>query len=66
MNNTTSAKKIIALQKKVAKQTEAIKQQIYSICEKLDYHNSSKFGRNIDRLEQFNNQLQEFTLINKK
>ena len=52
-------KKILALQNKVAKQTEKLKNEIYSICENLDYQNSSRFSYNIDRLEQFNNELQE-------
>jgi len=56
-------KKILALQKKVAKQTEKLKNEIYSICENLDYQNSSRFSYNIDRLEQFNNELQEFKII---
>lgn len=65
-NNTATQKKIIALQKKVAKQTEILKEQIYNICDKLDYKNSSNFSYNVDRLEQFNNNLQGFTLINNK
>jgi hypothetical protein len=58
-----SEKKILALQKKVAKQTEKLKNEIYSICETLDYKNSSRFSYNIDRLEQFNNDLQNFKII---
>lgn len=58
-------KKILALQKKVAKQTEKLKNEIYSICENLDYQNSSRFSYNIDRLEQFNNELQNFKIITK-
>ena len=56
-------KKILALKNKVAKQTEKLKNEIYSICENLDYQNSSRFSYNIDRLEQFNNELQEFKII---
>ena len=56
-------KKILALQKKVAKQTEKLKNDILSICENLDYQNSSRFSYNIDRLEQFNNELQDFKII---
>ena len=56
--------KILALQKKVAKQTEKLKNDILSICENLDYHNSSRFSYNIDRLEQFNNELQDFKIKN--
>jgi len=58
-----SEKQILALQKKVAKQTEKLKNEIYSICETLDYKNSSRFSYNIDRLEQFNNDLQNFKII---
>ena len=56
-------KKILALKNKVAKQTEKLKNEIYSICENLDYQNSSRFSYNIDRLEQFNNELQDFKII---
>jgi hypothetical protein len=58
-----SEKQILALQKKVAKQTEKLKNEIYSICETLDYKNSSRFSYNIDRLEEFNNYLQNFKII---
>ena len=58
-----SEKQILALQKKVAKQTEKLKNEIYSICETLDYTNCSRFSYNIDKLEEFNNYLQEFKII---
>lgn len=58
-----SEKQILALQKKVAKQTEKLKNEIYSICETLDYKNSSRFSYNIDKLEEFNNYLQNFKII---
>ena len=57
-------KKILALQNKVAKQTEKLKNEIYSICENLDYRNCSRFSYNIDRLDHFNNELQDFKIIN--
>ena len=63
-NNKTAEKKILALQKKVAKQTEKLKLEIQSICENLDYHNSSRFSYNIDRLEIFNVEKQDFKIIN--
>ncbi|MBP9690408.1 MAG: hypothetical protein KBE91_12395 [Bacteroidia bacterium] len=63
-NNKAAEKKILALQKKVAKQTEKLKEEIYSICENLDYKNSSRFSYNIDRLKQFNNEIQDFKIIN--
>ena len=62
-NNKAAERKLIALQKKVAAQTEKLRTQIQSICESLDYHNSSRFSYNIDRLEQFNRELQEFRII---
>ena len=61
-NNKAAEKKLIALQKKVAAQTEKLKTQMQSICESLDYHNSSRFSYNIDRLESFNRGLQEFEI----
>jgi hypothetical protein len=61
---STTAKKINSLQKKVARQTEKLKLEIQSICENLDYHNSSRFSYNIDRLEHFNNELQSFEIFN--
>lgn len=63
-NIKAAEKKILALQKKVAKQTEKLKEEIYSICENLDYKNSSRFSYNIDRLKQFNNEIQDFKIIN--
>jgi|LakMenE01Jun11ns_1017448.scaffolds.fasta_scaffold8758954_2 hypothetical protein len=60
----TAQKKIIALQNKIAKQTEKLTTEIQSICEQLDYQNSSCFSYNIDRLKQFNEGLQDFKIIN--
>ena len=64
-NIKTAEKKIAALQKKVAAQTEKLRTQIQIICESLDYQNSSRFSYNIDRLEHFNKELQEFEISNK-
>lgn len=61
-NHKAAQKKIIALQKKVAKQTEKLRNEILSICEVLDYHNSSIFSYNVDRLEQFDRELQDFKI----
>jgi hypothetical protein len=58
-------KKIQALKNKVAKQTEKLKLEIQTICEKLKYQDSSRFSYNIDRLEAFNKELQEFEIFNK-
>ena len=62
-SNEKSRKENFSTTKKVAKQTEKLKNEIYSICENLDYQNSSRFSYNIDRLEQFNNELQDFKII---
>ena len=45
----------------VEKLESELKEKIYSICEKLDYKNSSRFGRTIDRLEQFAKDVKEFS-----
>ena len=41
-------KKIEELQKKVNDLAETLKNDIYEICEEMDYKNSSKFSYNID------------------
>jgi hypothetical protein len=63
-NNKAAEKKILALQNKAAKLTEKLTNEIYSICEKLDYKNSSAFSYNVDRLKHFNTPLQDFKIIN--
>ena len=60
----STEKKIANLKKKVAKLTETLKEEITVICRELDYHNSSRFSYNIDRIEQFNKDVQEFEIIN--
>ena len=60
-----SEQKIKALQLKVDKITEKLKNDIHAICEQLDYIDSSVFSYNIDRLEQFNKGLQDFNLRQK-
>ena len=65
MQNKETINKIEALQKMAAKLTEEISMEIYSICEGLNYQDSSNFSYNIDRLEQFNNSLQDFKILNK-
>ena len=59
-------KKILRFQIKMEKQTQNMKDQVYSICEKLDYVNSSLFSYNIDRISTLNKEIQEFTLRQKK
>lgn len=53
-------KKIQELKEKALKLTEELKNEIYEICQGLDYKESSIFSYNIDRLEAFNNELQKF------
>jgi hypothetical protein len=54
---------IVNLQDKVELFEKELKEKIYSICNKLDYVNSSRFGRSIDRLEQFSNDIINFKII---
>ena len=64
MKTKTTARKISRLQLKVDKLTAKLENDIRAICEQLDYHNSSRFSYNIDRLEHFNNELQSFQIFN--
>jgi hypothetical protein len=48
---------------KIEKLTQKLKLEVYEICENLDYHNSSVFSYNVDRLEQLNKEVQEFNII---
>jgi hypothetical protein len=66
MDTKKLEKKIQALKNKVAKQVENLNSEIYTICENMDYQNSSRFSYNIDKLKQFNEYLQEFQIIDKK
>jgi hypothetical protein len=62
--STGAAKKIARLQLKVDKLTAKLENDIRAICEQLDYKNSSRFSYNIDRLQQFNKELQSFEIFN--
>lgn len=62
---TPIEKRIQRLQVKMDLQTQKIKDQVSSICGKLDYVNGSRFSYNIDRIEHFNRELQEFKIIQK-
>lgn len=53
-------RKIESLQKKVARLTEKLENDILAICQNSDYHNSSIFSYNIDRLKAFNEGIQNF------
>lgn len=55
--------KIEALQIEVNKMAMLWTEQIYSICETMDYKGSSNFSYNVDRLNQFVHGLNE-TAIN--
>lgn len=59
----TTEQKIEKLQKKVAKFQNKIEDQIYGICEELDYHNSSRFSYTIDRLRLFVAELNDFKIL---
>ena len=63
---TPIEKKILRFQIKMEKQTQNMKDQVYSICEKLDYVNSSLFSYNIDRISTLNKEIQEFNLRQKQ
>ena len=61
----TIEKKIEKLQRKAVKFQEQMNNEIYGICEGLDYTNSSRFSYNIDRLKQFIEGLNNFKIIEK-
>jgi hypothetical protein len=58
-------KKIQELKNKVENLKSELENEIYEICENLDYHNSSNFSYNIDRLKQFTDGLINFELRQK-
>jgi len=55
-------KKIEKLKIKNEIRVEKMKNEIYEICEQLDYKNSSRFSYNIDRIELFLKELKEFKI----
>lgn len=55
-------KKIEKLKIKNEIRVEKMKNEIYEICEELDYKNSSRFSYNIDRIELFLKELKEFKI----
>jgi len=61
----TTEQKIEKLQKKVAKFQNKIENEIYEICEELDYQNSSRFSYTIDRLRIFVAELNDFKILGK-
>ena len=54
--------KIELLKEKSAKITEELTKEIYEIVNELDYKEGSVFSYHIDRLKQFNDNVQEFDL----
>ena len=62
MNNTLAEQKIKDLKAKVEALTTELNDEIYGICEILDYHNSSLFSYNIDRLNAFYEDLKDFEI----
>jgi len=62
----TLEQKIAKLQKKALNFQEKMNNDIYEICEGLDYANSSRFSYNIDRLKEFTEQLTDFKILVKK
>jgi len=54
---------IVNLQDKVELFEKELKEKIYFICNKLDYVNSSRFGKSIDSLVQFKNDILNFKII---
>ena len=63
MKTLTTEQKIAKLQKKAQKFQNKIENDIYKICEELDYHNSSRFSHNVDRLRIFVAELNDFKIL---
>jgi hypothetical protein len=53
---------IDALKEKVNSIKAELENEIYEICEQLDYVDSSIFSYNIDNLKRFSNNLNEFKI----
>lgn len=62
---STIEKKVVKLQRKAVKFQDKMNNEIFEICAKLDYINSSRFSYNIDRLKQFVEGLNEFKIVEK-
>lgn len=56
-------KKLKSIQKKSNDFAEKIENEIYSLCENLDYKNSSRCSYNIDRLRLFIKELNDFKIL---
>lgn len=59
-------KKLKSIQQKSIDFAEKMEQEIYELCEILDYKNSSRFSYNIDRLRLFVQELKDFKIISEK
>lgn len=55
--------KLLQLKEKVTKMIPEIENEIYEICESLNYTNSSKFSYNIDNFRRFTEYLLSFEII---
>jgi hypothetical protein len=62
MKTTEVQEQINALKDKVNSISDELNNDIYSICEQLDYVNSSRFSYNIDNLKRFSDALNEFKI----
>jgi len=60
--NDIQEKKLKKLKKLASEFTENAENQIYGLCEILDYKKASQFSILIDRLKQFNKDLNDFKL----
>jgi len=62
IHTTEVQEQINALKDKVNSISDELNNDIYSICEQLDYTNSSRFSYNIDNLKRFSDALNEFKI----
>jgi hypothetical protein len=62
MKTTEVQEQINVLKRKVNSISAELNDDIYSICEQLDYTNSSRFSYNIDNLKKFKDYLNEFKI----
>jgi hypothetical protein len=58
-------KKIQSFKNKINKITEKLEIECYSICENLDYKNSSLFSYNIDKIRELKNHVNSFERLKK-
>ena len=58
-------KKLEKLQRKALKFQEKMKGQLCELCEQMQFQDGSRFSYNIDRLEHFTKELNNFEILNK-